>query len=112
PEPLVSVGSRPATTIAPQALAFMNNAQVRSWAKTFGQTLVPAVDKSLGDAITQGYLAAVARQPDADELRTSQAFIEAQIASYAKANKPNAKELALADFAQVLMSLNEFVFVD
>jgi hypothetical protein len=29
PEPLVSQGSRPSTIIAPQALHFMNNAQVR-----------------------------------------------------------------------------------
>ena len=37
PEPLVSVGSRPATTIAPQALMFMNNRQVRSYARSFDE---------------------------------------------------------------------------
>ena len=30
PEPLVSQGSRPVTIIAPQALHFMNNGQVRA----------------------------------------------------------------------------------
>ena len=33
PEPLVSQGRRPSTTIAPQALLFMNNLQVVKWAR-------------------------------------------------------------------------------
>ena len=39
PEPLVSQGTRPTTTVAPQALMLMNSPQVRSWAAAFRQTL-------------------------------------------------------------------------
>jgi mono/diheme cytochrome c family protein len=112
PEPLVSVGERPATTIAPQALAFINNPQVRQWSLALGKDLLPAAEKSTADAIKRGYWIAVARDPDADELKASTAFVDQQFESYTKANKPNARELALADFAQILMSLNEFIYVD
>jgi cytochrome c553 len=112
PEPLVSVGNRPATTIAPQALAFMNNVHVRSWARSLGKQLLPAAEKSTADAVREGYLRALARQPDDAELQQITAFIDAQIASYEAAKKPSARELAMADFAQVLFSLNEFIYVD
>ena len=46
PEPLVSQGRRPSTTIAPQALLFMNNAQVVKWA----QALAGNVDQKDPDA--------------------------------------------------------------
>ena len=109
---MVSVGERPATTIAPQALAFMNNPHVRSWAQALGKQLLPAAEKSTADAVKQGYLIAVAREPDANELAATTAFIDHQTASYTAAGKADARALALADFAQVLFSLNEFIYVD
>src|SRR6185369_2953066 len=39
PEPLVSIGARPATTIAPQALLFLNSPQVRQCSLALGQRL-------------------------------------------------------------------------
>jgi hypothetical protein len=112
PEPLVSVGERPATTIAPQALAFMNNPHVREWSKALGKQLLPAAEKSTEGAVHRGYWLAVSRAPDADELAAATAFIDAQIASYTKSGKGNAKELALADFGQVLFGLNEMIYVE
>ena len=46
PEPLVSVGSRPSTTIAPQALAFLNSPHIRGYAHNFAKRLLPAYEKS------------------------------------------------------------------
>ena len=114
PEPLVSVGGRPSTTIAPQALMFMNNPQVRLYAHNFAKKLLPAYERSPADAVKQGYLAATSRQPDAGELADAIAFLESQQKSYeAVPNKQaQAKELALADFCQVLFGLNEFVYVE
>ncbi len=112
PEPLVSVGDRPRTTIAPQALLFMNNAQVRSYADGFSRRLAEPANRSLADAVTQGYLLALARQPEIAECGVGVQFIERQITSYADQDNPRARHLALTDFCQVLMSLNEFVFVE
>jgi hypothetical protein len=112
PEPLVSVGSRPSTTIAPQALAFLNSPHVRAAAHAFAQRLLPACEKSTADAVRQGYLATIARQPDETEVAAAVAFLAAQEKRYADEQKPNSKGLALADFCQVLFSLNEFVYVE
>jgi Protein of unknown function (DUF1553) len=112
PEPLVSVGGRPSTTIAPQALAFLNSQHIRGYAHNFAKRLLPAFDKSPTDAVRQGYQTAVGRPPDDDELSSSVAFLAAQEKSYVAAEKSDARELALADFCQVLLGLNEFVYVE
>jgi mono/diheme cytochrome c family protein len=112
PEPLVSVGNRPSTTIAPQALAFLNSPHVRAAAHAFAQRLLPTCEKSPADAVRQGYLATIARQPDDTELSAATVFLAAQENRYAGDQKPNARELALADFCQVLFGLNEFVYVE
>ena len=112
PEPLVSVGSRPSTTIAPQALAFLNSPHVRGYAHRFAIALLPVHEKSPPAAVKQGYLTAIGREPDEAELSSAVAFLAAQERSYAASEKPDARELALADFCQVLFGLNEFVYVE
>ena len=114
PEPLVSVGNRPSTTIAPQALFFLNNAQVRGYAHSFAKKLLPLYEKSPEEAVQNGYLAATGRRPDEAELADAVAFIKSQAESYAAGGKDAAValELALADLCQVLFGLNEFVYVE
>ena len=62
--------------------------------------------------VKQAYLQAIARLPDNEELDSSLAFLAAQEKSYATTEKANTRELALADFCQVLFGLNEFVYVE
>jgi len=112
PEPLVSVGDRPSTTIAPQALAFLNSPHVRTYAHNFAKRLSPAYEKSPTDAVQQGYLSAISRSPDHEELSSSIAFLAAQEKSYSASGKPDSRELALADFCQVLFGLNEFIYIE
>jgi hypothetical protein len=110
PEPLSGVGERPTTTIAPQALLLMNNPQVRSYAHGFARRL--AAEPTLEAAVRAGYLAALARPPGAEEVADALAFLKQQIASHQAAGKGDGRELALADFCQVLLCLNEFVYMD
>jgi mono/diheme cytochrome c family protein len=112
PEPLVGVGNRPSTTVAPQALALMNSPHVRRDAQAFANQLTPAADKSWAEAIELGYVSAVGRTPDAEEISLAVAFLESQEKSYQASNKKNARALALADFCQILFELNEFVYVE
>jgi mono/diheme cytochrome c family protein len=109
PEPLVSQGNRHATIIAPQALMFMNNAQVREAALA----LATQFEKLPGNAaaISSGYQTIIGRKPTATELKSISAFIDTQENSYKKANQNNVRKLALADMAQVLFGLNEFIYV-
>jgi hypothetical protein len=112
PEPLVSVGGRPSTTIAPQALALLNSPHIRGYAHNFAQQLLPAYEMSPAEAVRLGYLTAIGRQPDDEELTASVAFLIAQEKSHSLDDNAKSHELALADFCQVLFGLNEFVYVE
>ena len=93
---------------------FMNNPQVRIYAHNFAKKLLPALERSPAEAIRQGYLTATGHDPDDGELADATAFLEAQQKSYAAApdKAGQARELALADFCQVLFGLNGFVYVE
>jgi hypothetical protein len=112
PEPLVGVGNRPSTTIAPQALTFLNGAHVRRYARGFAKQILAPASESVSDTVHAAYLASVARPPSDEELREAVAFVESQQASYEADKKDDAAKLALADFCHVLLSLNEFIYVD
>ncbi|MEO8493794.1 MAG: PSD1 and planctomycete cytochrome C domain-containing protein [Planctomycetota bacterium] len=112
PEPLASVGQRPSTTIAPQALIFMNNPLVREYAKSFAQRIATGENETTEAIVRRGYVTAIARQPTEDELASSISFIEQQMASYDSELPASARMLAITDLCQVLMSLSEFVYVD
>ncbi len=55
---------------------------------------------------------AIGREPEAEELKDSAAFVTEQLNQHEAALKSNAPELALLDFCQVLLCLNEFVYID
>jgi hypothetical protein len=112
PEPLVNQGARPTTTIAPQALHFMNNAHVRRLAAQFARRLAPDAKQSLEQAVTRAYELALSRRPIPPETRDAIAFIRQQAESYRSEKPSDTRALALTDFCQVMMSLNEFVYVE
>ena len=109
PQALSGVGKRPSTTVAPQALWLMNNPHVRTWAINMAKRIRPDKSGQLKDAIRQGYQLALSREPSAKELAESLQFVQQQMPSYPAANR---EEQALADFCQVLMCLNEFIYVE
>lgn len=111
PEPLVSVGGRPSTTVAPQALALLNSPIVRDSARSLGKQLSDIKDADYPAIVDRGYLLTVNRLPDEEERTATSEFLKSQEASYTAAGKTNARELALTDFAQVLMGLSEFVYI-
>ncbi|MEM7146543.1 MAG: DUF1553 domain-containing protein, partial [Verrucomicrobiota bacterium] len=112
PEPLVSQASRPSTTIAPQALVFMNNPHVRQWLDTLAANLLKQNKDSLEKSLTQAYRATLNRAPTKQEQKDSLAFLKSQAADYKKSQQKNPDELALGDLCQVLVSLNEFIYVN
>ncbi len=112
PDALSGIGERPTTTIAPQALLLLNNPQVREYARAFARRIAADESTRLADIVRQGYLVALAREPDEQELSESSAFLANQLASYQSAGRSDARLLAAADFCQTLMCLNEFVYVD
>ncbi len=109
PDTLGSLGLRSSTTVAPQALLLMNNAQVRASVRAWAKTLA---SQPATDAVQRAYLTALGRPPGEDESATAAEFLRTQTAAYQAAGKADAPELALTDFCQSLVSLNEFVYVD
>jgi mono/diheme cytochrome c family protein len=112
PDSLQGVEQRATTTVAPQALLLMNNAAVRGCAEAFARRIGPADGKPTADVVRSGYLTALGRTPTAEESAESVRFVAEQRASYQADGKPDAGHLALTDLCQVLMDLNEFVYVD
>jgi hypothetical protein len=112
PDALQGIEQRTTTTIAPQALLLMNSTMVRGCAEGFAHRLGPAAEKGLPVAVRAGYATALGRAPTAKELAASVAFVGEQVASYQGDGKKDGRHLALTDFCQVLMDLNEFVYVE
>ena len=111
PEPLSSQGARPTTTVAPQALLLMNSTQVRAWAEGLTKRAT-ASSAEVKDHIASAYSLALCRNPQASEVTAALTFIQSQSASYKANDKTDADALAFTDFCQVLLGLNEFVYVN
>ena len=79
PEALTSIGDRPSTTIAPQALLLLNNGNVRLCARSFARRLLPHWQQSREAALREAYRIALSRDPDPEELKDSAAFVAGQI---------------------------------
>jgi hypothetical protein len=107
PEALQSIGERSVTTVPTQSLAFMNSPLVRTAAQKLAVRVRAKTD---AESIEQAYLIALARRPSDSERQRMQGFIERQAESYGKS--PQAREQALTDFCQVMLCLNEFIYVD
>jgi len=114
PEAQQSIGERTVTTVATQSLAFMNSPLVRRSAEKFAQRIAGRIKakstEGVPEAVGDAYQIALGRAPTTEERSRMVAFIETQAVSYAPA--PQAMNQALTDFCQVMLCLNEFVYVD
>ncbi|MBL8817810.1 MAG: PSD1 domain-containing protein [Planctomyces sp.] len=113
PEHLVSIGQRPVTTIAPQALMFMNSPQGRDWASAFADRLIKGSPKqSLELQVSLAWQLAFGRLPSNDETVASMDFIRQQTDLYQSAGHADAEHRAVIDLCQTILSMNEFVYVE
>src|SRR2546423_1657112 len=112
PEALTPIGDRSSTTVAPQALMLMNNPQVRQYARAFAKRVAPDNATTPEAAVRSAYPIAIGREGTSQEVRDAVAFIAEQASSYQAAGRGDPYDLALTDFCQLLMCLNEFVYVD
>ena len=111
PEPTQSIGERISTTVPTQALAMMNSPFVRQQSERLAQRIRPTPDVLLPLAIDNAYQIAFCRLPAPAERDRMLAFIEQQRQT-AGGEAPQHTVSALVEFCQVLLCLNEFVYVD
>ena len=107
PDTLTSAAARPTTVVAPQALLFLNNPHVRACAEGLAKRVRPAAEKGLADGVKAAYPVAFGRPPSDEELSAGVAYLTERRSAHT-----GSLDKALADYALVLMSLNEFIYVD
>jgi hypothetical protein len=102
PSPDTSSPQRDSTTVAPQALFFLNHPFVLDCARHLLRRPEVAVAKDDTSRIERLYDCAFGRRPEADELRRGLDFLAAERGTPA----------AWERYAQALLLTNEFVFLD
>ena len=110
PEPTQSIGERISTTVPTQALAMMNSPFVRQQAEKLRcAEFKPSTMKRSDESIDQALPDRVRPRRPADAERNRMlAFVEQLVAEGAI----HAADKRWSEFCQVLLCLNEFVYVD
>lgn len=109
PEHLVSIGSRSSTTIAPQALMFMNDPFCRSLAENLADSLQGSeFDARVNDLFWR----CLGRAPSDEEISLTRQFVDSQHAVYEKEGQRNPDRQAWIDLCLSLFSTSEFLYVD
>src|SRR5262249_41665051 len=116
PDAVVSCGRRSTTTVAPQALALLNDRFFRDRAADLARRLLAGGRTKPGDWVDHSFRLALARPPDGAERAACVGFLEHQLRRR-KARQPSltveeVRMHALTDFCQALFGLNEFIYVD
>lgn len=106
PDLMNSCSQRQHTTVAPQAMAILNDTFVRD----FAIRLTESDDDQT--AVHNAFALAFARKPSGYEATTALQFITAQTKSRQSRQESDARLEAIADFCQALLGLNEFIYID
>ncbi len=112
PDSLQSCGRREQTTVAPQALAMLNDGFVRDCAEDFADRLMKDDPNDSAKLIEQSFRLALGRSPSKSELDASLKFLESQTQRRETRKSSAPKQEAVADFCQAMFGLNEFLYVD
>jgi len=104
-----SCGQREITTVAPQALALLNNHFAHGRSQALANRLANQSSKTQ-EQIKLAWRLAFGRNPVDAELSQAMAHLRAQQTHFEK--EKNADHLALASLCHVLLNSNEFIYVD
>jgi hypothetical protein len=96
PNQNISCGARIVSTVPTQALALMNDEFIVRQAQLFANRLEEAVPADPRKQVELGYRLALSRPPEDEERKVAIDFLARH---------------KLADFAHVLLNLNEFLYV-
>ncbi len=96
PDQNTSCGLRNVSTVPTQALTLLNDEFILRQAKLFANRVKEAAPNDAAKQIDMAYRIALTRPPDEKEMAMGLDFLKKQ---------------SLADFAHVLLNLNEFLYV-
>jgi len=109
PASIQSIGMRNVTTVPPQALVMMNSPLARQLAEKFARRIAPA-GADPAEIVENAYTVALSRPPSGGELEQMVGFIRGQTASYG--GDAVARNRAVTDYCQLMLCLNEFIYID
>jgi hypothetical protein len=97
-----------------QSLAVLNSEFLFSRSENLAARITETTGPETEPLVKLGFQIVFARQPRESELARSIAFLNEQEQGYVSAGNPvdKARRLALADFCHMLMSSNEFLYVE
>ena len=103
---------RNVTTVAPQALALLNNEFVHEQSAAMAHRVRSEASSSTQDQIELAWEYALQRAPTPKETEQANAHILQQLAHYTKNEVKDAEQRALASLCHVLLNTNEFIYLD
>ncbi len=106
PDATASCSRRNNTTVPTQSLAMMNSEFVSDQSVRFAERVMADAGEEIRNQVAHAYTLALARPASRLEIERGEAFLREQTEARGE------YEIALADFCQVLLSLNEFVYVN
>lgn len=110
PDAIQSIGDRGVTTVPPQALALMNSPLIRQMAEKLAARVRKEGADTPDQIVESTFWTALSRGPSPAERERMMAFISSQADSYG--TDANALNTAVVDYCQLMLCLNEFVYVD
>ena len=105
---VTSLGQRPATNVAPQALFMMNSEFVRERAGNLASQLLAASDWSDSERARQAYLRILAREADPEEVDSAVSYVT----GYASRFDGITPLEAWQSYCRILLASNDFIYVD
>ena len=105
---VTSIGKRPVTNVAPQALFMMNSEFVHERAGNLAEQLLADAESSDAGRVRDAYLRVLAREPDAGELDRSLSYLGGFGTRFGDATPREAWQ----SYCRVLLASNDFIYVD
>ena len=110
PDTMQTCERRTVTTVPTQALTLLNDEFVLVQSRYFAERVKKAAGMDPAEEVRQAYRIALSREPSPKEMAESRQFLEKQRTHHAA--KPADPALAaLTDLCNVMVNLNEFVYV-
>jgi hypothetical protein len=102
---------RDVTTVAPQALALLNNPFVHQQSEALARRVAAETEDRTGQ-VRRAWQLALGRSPRPAEVEAALAHLDRQRQRFAEARRDHPEQLALASLCHVLLNTNEFLYVD
>jgi hypothetical protein len=112
PDHVISCGRRTVSTVAPQALALLNNGFSVRMARAFAERVAREAGRTPCHRVNRAFWLALGRQPRADERDLLLDMLDRHTELHARQKHVSPEQAALVDLCRVLFNLNEFIYVD